>query len=474
MERILTVCQMQKADNFTINNLGVSQEDLVFRAGESVASVIKEQFFGGRVLVCVGKGNNGKDGLVIADILSKAHGFSVKVFDSEKPNYDIFDRQFDLIIDCLFGVGLNRQIEGKYKEIIDRINAINCYKIACDIPSGINGDNGKVMGVAVKCDMTVAIGEYKVGHFLGDGIDYTGKLVCKDIGISVWDDKFIKRIDDRDAKKCFEKPNRNVHKGNFGKTCIIGGSEDFTGSAILSANSLTALKSGVGYTYLCVPKNLFNAYVGKNPECILMAFDEDFSTCFEKVLSCDTIAVGMGMGNTLLTYKIVSYLLENFKGTLIIDADGLNSLSRYGISVLKDKKCSVILTPHIGEFARLSGQDKEALTNNIISSAVAFAKEYNVKLAVKSAVSIITDGEEIYLNTTGCSAMARAGSGDVLAGLIAGTIARNSNEMDGLVSALYMFGKAGEKAQDKGSVFTVTASEIIEQFHSVIKNLQDA
>ena len=115
MERILTVCQMQKADNFTINNLGVSQEELVFRAGEGVASVIKEQFFGGRVLVCVGKGNNGKDGLIIADILSKTHGFSVKVFDSENPDYMLLENQFDIIVDCLFGVGLNRNIEGKYK-----------------------------------------------------------------------------------------------------------------------------------------------------------------------------------------------------------------------------------------------------------------------------------------------------------------------------------------------------------------------
>ena len=474
MERILTVCQMQKADSFTINNLGVQQDELICRAGEGVATVIKEQFFGGRVLVCVGKGNNGKDGLVIADILRKTHGFSVKVFDAENPEYNLFNMPFDIIVDCLFGVGLNRNIEGKYKEIIEKINAIDCYKIACDIPSGINGDNGKVMGIAVKCDMTVAIGEYKVGHFLSDGIDYSGKIICKDIGISVWEDNFIKRIDDRDAKKCYEKPNRNVHKGNFGKTCIIGGSEDLTGSVILSANSVSALKSGVGYTYLCVPKSLFNAYVGKNPECILITFDEDVSNSLEKALSCDSIAVGMGMGNSELTYKIVCYLLANYSGTLIIDADGLNALSKYGIDVLKDKKCSVILTPHIGEFARLLGKDKQSLTDDLIKNAVDFAKEYDVKLAVKNAVSVITDGEEIYLNTTGCSAMAKAGSGDVLSGLIAGTIARNDNQMESLLSALYMFGKAGEKAQEKGSVFTVTASEIIEQFPSVIKDLQDA
>ena len=471
MERILTATQMQKADNFTINVLGISQDELVERAGKSIADVIKNQFLGGRVLVCVGKGNNGKDGLVVADILKKKHGFSVAVFDSENPCYEIFDNQFDILVDCLFGVGLNRRIEGKYKEIIDKINDINCYKISCDIPSGINGNNGKVMGVAVKADLTIAIGEYKVGHFFGDGIDYCGKIIVKDIGISVWEDNFIKRIDSRDAKKCFEKPNRNVHKGNFGKACVIGGSGDYSGSIILSANSLTALKSGVGYTYLCVPKSLFDAYVGKNPECILLTFDEDVKGSLEKVLFCDSIAVGMGMGAKEQTYKIVCYLLENYTGTLIIDADALNALSKFGKDVLRNKKCNVILTPHVGEFGRLCGKDKDYLSDNLIDEAINFAKQYSVKLVVKSAVSIITDGEDVYLNTTGCSGMAKAGSGDVLSGLIAGVTARCSGEMESLLSALYVFGKAGEKAQELGCEFTVTASEIIAQFPSVIKNL---
>ena len=474
MERILTASQMQQADRFTIDVLGIEQEELVLRAGKSIADLVMKRFLGGRVLVCVGKGNNGKDGLVVSDILKNKHGFSVTVFDSENPCFELFDKQFDILIDCLFGVGLNRQIKGKYKDIIDKINAINCYKLACDIPSGINGNNGKVMGVAVKADLTVAIGEYKVGHFLNDGIDYCGEVVVKDIGISVWENNFIKRINDKDAKNCFEKPNRNVHKGSFGKVCVIGGSEDYSGSILLSANSLTALKSGVGYTYLCVPKSLFNAYVGKNPECILTTFDDDVACSLQKVLACDSIAVGMGMGASELTYKIVCYLLANYNGTLIIDADGLNALSKYDKAVLKDKKCNVILTPHVGEFSRLCDKNKVELSDNLIDEAFNFAKKYNVKLVVKSAVSVITDGEEIYLNTTGCSGMAKAGSGDVLSGLIAGITARCSGEIESLLSAVYMFGKAGEKAQELGCEFTVTASEIIAQFSSVIKDLQNA
>ena len=471
MERVLSVSQMQKADKFTIENLGIGEDELVKRAGEAVASVVKEHFLGGRVLVCVGKGNNGKDGLVVADILSKTHGFSVSIFNSVK----LLDKEYDIVIDCLFGTGLNRNIDGKYLDIINKINSMNAFKIACDIPSGLNGDTGQIMGVAVKANMTIAIQEYKLGHFLGDGIDYCGKVICKDIGISVWDEDVVKKIGKNEAKTLFEPRNRNVNKGNFGKTCIIGGSQDFPGSVILSSNATCALKSGVGYTYLAIPKTIYNAYVGKNPECILIALDLKKESAdieaLQKVLQCQSIAVGMGMTAEKSTYNIVEYLLKNYSGTLIIDADGLNALSKFGKECLKNKKCKVILTPHVGEFSRLIEKDKKQINTDIIKLSQEFAKEFGVILAVKSAVSIITDGEETYINTSGCAGMAKAGSGDVLSGLVAGLMARTDACVENVASALYVFGKAGEFAEKKGCEFTITASEIIEQFPSVIKSL---
>ena len=389
----------------------------------------------------------------------------------------IVNKKFDIIVDCIFGTGLNKEITGKYREIIERINTINCYKISCDIPSGINGDNGKVMGVAVKTDLTIAIQEYKVGHFINQGIDYSGKIVCKDIGISVWDENFIKRIDSRDAKKLFEKRDRNVHKGCFGKACVIGGSKDLSGSILLSTNALATLKSGVGYSYTCVPKGMFNAYVGKTPESILIALEDDENSIvldvksLEKVLDCDSIAIGMGISATKGVYETIEYLLKNYKGTLLIDADGLNAISKFGKEILRQKTCKIVLTPHVGEFSKLLGIDKKQILDNIISYAVNFAKEYGVILVVKSAVSVITDGNDVYLNTTGCSGMAKAGSGDVLSGFTAGLLARSENTLDAVLTSTYVFGLAGEFAQKKYNEFTLTASEIINEIPEVINSL---
>ena len=203
MERILSVAEMRAADEFTINKTGVSSEILVERAGAAVAEEINRRFKGGRVLVCTGKGNNGADGKVVAAILSKLHGFSVSTFSAEVGFFKIFEKKFDIIVDCLFGTGLNKEITGRYKTAVEKINESGAFVVSCDIPSGINGDNGKVMGVAVKANLTVAIQEYKLGHFLNEGVDYSGKVVARDIGISVWTETCAHRITDRDAAALF-------------------------------------------------------------------------------------------------------------------------------------------------------------------------------------------------------------------------------------------------------------------------------
>ena len=142
MERVLTVEQMRVADSYTIEKLGVMQSDLVERAGRAVADEILKRFYGGRVLVCVGKGNNGADGRVVANILSKKHGYSVVVYNVATGMLKIFDKKFDIIVDCIFGTGLNKNVDGKYKNTIEKINASGAYVVSCDIASGLNGDNG--------------------------------------------------------------------------------------------------------------------------------------------------------------------------------------------------------------------------------------------------------------------------------------------------------------------------------------------
>lgn len=479
MERVLTTAQMRMADEYTINNLGILEQVLVERAGSAVAEEIKRRFLGGRVLVCIGAGNNGKDGEVVANILCKKHGFSVQTLNVKNGIFKIFEKKFDIIVDCIFGTGLNRNVEGKYKTAIEKINTSGAFVVSCDIASGLSGDTGLPLGIAVKANLTVAIQEYKLGHFLNDGPDYSGEVVAKDIGISIWGDDYVKKVSAYQLKNLFPNRKRNVNKGTYKKACVFGGSKSFPGSVLLSFNALTALKTGVGYSNLAIPECLFNGLFSVNPECTVtplrcdgehLVFDA--IEC-SKLLKYDSIAFGMGVEVTRENYKIIKYLLENYDKKLVIDADGLNTLSKFGLDILKNKKCQVVLTPHVVEFSRLIGKDKADIINNPVELAKDFAKQYDVTLVLKSATTVITNGEECYLNTSGASGLAKAGSGDVLSGVLAGLLARSDDLLEGVAVGCFLFGKAGELAQKEQNEWTITATDVIAKIPVVINKFRD-
>ncbi len=478
MERILTVEQMRAADEFTISSLGISGEILTERAAAAVADEIKKRLYGGRVLVCIGKGNNGEDGKIIAKLLSSAHGFSVATINVSNGIFKMFDKKYDIIVDCIFGTGLNREVYGIYKKAIEKINASGSFVVACDIPSGLNGNTGKVMGVAVKANLTVAIQELKLGHFLNDGPDYCGEVISRDIGISIWGEDFVKRLNGEDVIKCFPERKRNVHKGNFGKVCILGGSKNFPGSALLSLSGITALKLGNGYVNLAVPDCVYNACAVLHPECTVTVLPDDGNNLVfdrEKIGSLfryDVIVVGMGMGVTEENYKIISHIIKNFSGRLVIDADGLNTLSSFGTDVFYQKKCDIVITPHIGEFSRLSGEEKNNIINDSIGYAQRFSEKYGITVVLKSAATVITDGKETYLNTTGDAGMAKAGSGDVLSGIIGGMLGKVETEtLFAAASGCYLFGRAGEYAVKKSNRFCVSATDFSAVLPDVINDL---
>lgn len=479
MQRILTNAQMREADLYTIEKLGVSEEDLVWRAGRAIADEINRRFMGGRVLVCIGKGNNGADGTVVAQLLSKTHGFTVKTVNVQNGIFKVFENDFDIIVDCIFGTGLNREVEGKYKTAIELINSSKAFVISCDIPSGLNGDSGMPMGACVKANLTIAIQEFKLGHFINHGKDFCGEVIVKDIGISIWGDDYITRITPSTAKKFFLKRPSNVNKGNFGKVSVFGGSKSFPGSVLLSLNGLTALKMGTGYSNLAVPNSLTNIYSCINPELTITSIDDIDGNILldpkslDKLMSYNSIAFGMGIGVTQEVYKTLSFILQNYKGKLLIDADGINCLSKFGVDILKNKSCSVVLTPHIGEFARLIDTDKQLILRDCVSFAKEFAKKYNVVLILKSNSTIITDGERIVLNTTGCSGLAKGGSGDVLSGICAGLLARTNEVFEACCVAPYLFGLAGEYAQKEQNEYTITATDVINALPRVINSFDD-
>ncbi len=476
MERILTAAQMQEADRFNIEKLGISAETFIQRAGIAVADEINRRLKGGRVLVCIGKGNNGADGKVVAGILSKIHGFSVTSINVSNGIFRLFDRKIDIIVDCIFGTGLNREVTGRYKEAIERINSSGAYVVSCDIPSGLNSDTGKPMGIAVKADLTVAIQEYKLGHFINDGKDYCGKVILKDIGMSVWENDFALKINNEDAAKFFPKRNSRVNKGDFGKSVIIGGSKKYSGSSLLSLNALTSYKVGVGYSFLYTPDCVFNAVVGLYPECIINPIKDDGTNMLfdkeklDEAKKCDAIAFGMGIGKSEGVYRSLEYLIKTYDKTLIIDADGLNLLAENKNELLNSEHaCKIVLTPHVKEFSRLSGYNIDDCFD--VEKVKEFAKKYNVIVALKSNTAIISDGEKVFINTTGSPAMAKAGSGDVLSGLMCGILSRTDDVLLGVCASCYIFGLAGEIAEKEQNEYSVTASDLIYAIPKALNSL---
>lgn len=489
MQKILTNEQMRNADGYTIAECGVSSQTLMERAGAAIAdeaiSALREQV-GSRVLCVCGSGNNGGDGWCAARILMQK-GCDVAVFSVPSARFskdcDLQRRQytgrvfsafpkekFDVVIDALFGTGFHGEPSGEYAEAIRTMNESGSFLISADVPSGLSGDGcGKRF---VRADVTVAIGEYKVVHFTRP----CGKVVRKDIGIAVKESPFAVLCEEEDLSDVFPPRAKDSHKGSFGKALIWGGSFAYTGAPLLSAAA--ALRCGCGFTQLAVPQELFFGYVGALPEAILTAVpcdsvgfraDEDF---LREAMKADSVAFGMGCGVSLQIYEIVRRLLADYGGTLILDADALNSLSEYGTDILKSKNCRVVLTPHPKEFARLCGVDLQTILENGYTYAENFAKEYGVIVLLKGSSVFVTDGSQRYFAAEGTPALAKGGSGDVLSGIIAALCAFRADVLQNAVCAAFLLGRAGRYASRfPSNEYSVRASDVIANLPQAISSL---
>lgn len=473
-DRVLSVAQMRAADEYTINTLGVRSEELMRRAGcalaEEVFKIRSET--GGEVLIVCGTGNNGGDGFVCArELLNR--GVPVKVYAVEGNYSADCEREKDrykgdysrdicgaIIVDCLFGTGLAREVVGVNATVINQINSAKAVVVSADIPSGLNGDNGLISGVAVKAALTVAIGEFKFGHFLNDGIDFCGKLIKRDIGIVCPEKNYAQVNYPAYMAQLFPERRRNSHKGTYGTAQLYCGSKAYCGAAVLSAQG--ALKSGCGFLKLATDEKLKYAMVVKFPQII---YNE------RPYLSAEAIVVGCGSGVSEELYNLIKNILDEYSGKLVLDADALNSLSKYGVAALKRKKCKVIITPHIGEFSRLTGLPLEGILKNPVMHAKEFAEEYGVTVLLKSATSVITDGRRVALNARGTTALAKGGSGDILAGFLCGTLARGLDPFEGAVAASISLGVAAEIASEEKGDYCATAQDIIKNLHFAVTRL---
>lgn len=486
---LLTNAQMRAADAYTIKEKGVPSLLLMERAGSALADAAAEMMPEGKIICLCGGGNNGGDGFVCARVL-KGNNRDVAVVctaaefspdchvNMEKWTAsggellaDIPD-ECALLVDCLYGTGFRGMLSGEDERLVSK--AVRMRKkgmkiLSADIPSGVNGDNGKADGVAIFADKTLCIGERKAGVVLGDGIDYSGEVVRADIGISLLDgENYAKMVDAEFVRKALPKRKRNSHKGSYGKAAIVAGSLEYTGAAYLSVAA--CLRSGVGYTTLYLPSDLLPQFVLRLPEMLLKTTNEGDRYAFNveimrQLLAYDAVAYGMGMGVSEEVAQGARWLLSNYEGRLVLDADGLNSLARYAgdelTELFENRKCDVVLTPHVREFSRLFWVGTEDILRRGLDVVKEYAEAYNVCILLKNATSILSDGERVCVNTTGCSGQAKAGSGDVLSGLIVGLCAMGASAYDGAAIGAYLTGKAAELAAVNIGEYSLTSSDVI-------------
>lgn len=455
-------------------------------------------------IVFCGLGNNGADGIAAARLLNE-RGISTQickikdVLKEEKKTSDSFqvqesiyraydypvltdldsikDTDYDFVIDAVFGIGLSRELNEEYSSLLQRINAMDVPKIAIDMPSGINSDNGQIMGAAVLCDYTITFSFAKLGQYLWPGSDYAGKVIVTDMGITQrsWMDKkpSYACLEERDLLKL---PKRTSHsnKGTYGKLLIAAGSKDMCGAAIFAAKA--AYRSGVGLVKIFTSEENRTVLQISVPEALVTTYKTELDR--EELLShmkwADAILVGPGLGQSELSKEIVAFIHETADIPVIWDADALNIFSQ-NIQTLKSVHSEYIMTPHLGEFSRLTGSNIKQIQSNLVNMAKEFAETYHVICVLKDFHSITAVPSGLsYLNLSGNHGMATGGSGDVLAGIIGALLAQGLQGEHAAAFGTYIHGLAGDAAKTKIGTHAMTASDIIESLYEVWKGMDDA
>jgi NAD(P)H-hydrate epimerase len=485
-------------DDYCINELSIPGIILMENAALKVLKNIRRDKFKSFNIIC-GVGNNGGDGLVVARHLF-IQGRKVKVFiigniDRTSRDFAInfkiikslgIDVSFiksigdlnvlsDLIeensltIDAILGTGLNRKVEGLFYEVISTINSQSKNVISIDVPSGLNSDSGEIMGNAINADTTITFEVMKTGFINYGSKVYTGDIIVENIGIPNFvvqkfsEEKFITSISD--VRRYLLKRNEYSHKGDFGKVLIIAGSRGYTGAAYITTEA--AVRCGSGLVTLCCHEDIQQVLSNKLVEAMTVTLNHNLKI-EENIEKCDIVAIGPGFGNNIENRVLINRIIKSSLKPMVIDADGINVLVD-SLEILLEKKAPIVLTPHPGEFSRISGYSIEEINLNRISIAKEFANKYNIVLLLKGYNTIITDGKKVYVNPTGNSAMASGGMGDCLTGIIASLIGQGIPPFQATYIGAYIHGYCGEKLSKE--MFSVNAEHILNELPFAMKEL---
>lgn len=489
MEYILTSHEMKQLDLITIEEIGVPSAVLMEKAALGVIKAVNNSIPSPeRILIVCGTGNNGGDGIAIGRMLT-LEGKQVRIVligdenqatvetkrqiaIAKKYNvkiYSTFDNsEYNVIIDALFGIGVSREIEGSYKEAIHYINEAKGFKVAVDIPSGISADTGKVMGSAVKADLTVAIAYKKLGHVLYPGASYCNKIIVCDIGVYGADK--INAIVSYTKKDLNRLPKRVAYsnKGTYGKALIIAGSVNMAGAAYLAAYA--AYKTGCGLVRIVTPQENREILQSLLPEAILSTYQTqtpDLEMIEDAISWADVINIGPGIGKSETAKRILKLVLQKRNCPLVIDADAINLMAMHQ-ELWNETMKDVVMTPHLKEMSGICQTKIAKIKDNLIQTATKLASMHKLVCVLKDTRTIVAGDNQIYINQSGNNGMAKAGSGDILSGIITGLLAQHMEIFEGAALGVYIHGLSGDKAAQKMGQYGILARDIADSISSVI------
>jgi hydroxyethylthiazole kinase-like uncharacterized protein yjeF len=512
--KIVTADEMRKIDRNAIEVVGIPGVVLMENAGRAVADTVKnllEHVASPRVCIFAGKGNNGGDGFVVARHLANSQ-FRVKTFllgeigqiqGDAKINLDILMgmgmeveelnadglptarvamSMSDLVIDAVFGTGFKGEVEGYVSHVIDTVNESGRPVVAVDVPSGLDSTTGRVSSSCVKATHTVTFGLPKVGLLLYPGAAYAGELVVADIGLPrslLVDDGLKLNLSTADKiSNWIPVRDQDSHKGTFGKALVIAGSPNMSGAAALTGTA--ALKAGAGLVTLGVPISLHSVMNSKLTEVMTRGLPEtesgSISLQAQPLLDgvtrgADALAIGPGLSTHSETAQLVRNMVMTTSVPTVVDADGINAIAQ-DPGTLKAAKAPIVLTPHPGEMARLTGLPIQEVERDRLNIALRAASQWGKIVVLKGARTVIADPSGIaYVNSTGNPGMATAGSGDVLTGIIVGLLAQGMRPLEAAVLGVYVHGLAGDLASLRYGEMGVTAMDILGSVPDALRRL---
>lgn len=508
MRSVMNAQQMREIDKYMIETLHIPGLVLMENAALGTAQIVMDRAEPGSVVhVFCGTGNNGGDGLACARILM-AHGYDVYVVIVGDPdrfsgdalsNYQMFEyldervlrmsRLEDLyswrvpkaqiIVDAIFGTGLSREVTGLYEDAVDVINRSTAQVISVDMPSGINADNGRVMGCAVQADITATFQYPKLGQYLFPGRDHTGELHVIPIGVDAGVEEVVPssvrvyESDDPDMKLCLRRSDTN--KGTYGRLFVVAGSRGMAGAAVMCARA--AYAAGAGLVTVGAPESIVDTVQGAAPEATCVPLPEEQGLLYggsrvavaQAMYRKTAMAIGPGLGIGQGLKDLVTDVVGDASLCRVVDADALNALDN-DLHILAHMKGDLIFTPHPAEFARLLGTELSSILEHPMELASAFARKCRVVLVLKGATTIVANQDgAVTLVAAGSPGMAKGGSGDVLTGVIAGFAAQGFSAYESAVMGVYYCAMAGERATAKLGEYSMTPQDTLAELGRAIR-----